>query len=373
MVPAKVEALSEALTRVGLETDGWDVAEPLHNRWLTADIWELTKGDRHLVVKRIARQRDRGPTALTRHWLQDCESANRWNYWLREPLAYQSGVVQCFAGDGLQAPTCVGVDITTEDAVVAMEFASGIPAEHWDIETYAKVARALGAAQGRVALSGAIPNIEWLSQNFLRDYSSEKPVAWEMIDDDHSWNQPVVAQHFPPALRSATNEMHAQRHRLYSLLESLPRTLCHLDFWTKNLIQTDDGSFVLLDWAFVGIGALGEDIGNLVPDAALDLFIESDQLPQLRGATFASYVDGLRDVGWRGDPRVVELAMAASAVKYDWQTPLMLERAADAHHLLYGGAETADPEELYAKRGATLLDNAQQALHALQLADDLAL
>ena len=365
--------LSETLIRVGLEADGWDVVEPQHNRWLTADIWELAKGDRHLVVKRLTRRREGGTTAFTRHWSQDCESTDRWNYWLREPLAYQSGVVQCFAEEGVRAPVCVGVDITDEDAVVAMEFVDGTPAENWDIDTYAEVARRLGAAQGKLALSGALPDVEWLSQGFLRDYSAEKPVAWELIDDNHSWNQPLVAEHFPPALRSAATELHAQRHRLYSVLESLPRTLCHLDFWTKNLIETNDGSFVLLDWAFVGDGALGEDIGNLVPDAAFDFFVEPDQLPQLREATLDAYVGGLGDAGWHGDPRVVELAMAASAVKYDWLTPLMLERASDTEHQRYGGDAVADPGAFFAKRGAALLDNAQQGLHALQLANDLGL
>ena len=365
--------LSESLVRVGLEIDGWRVTEPQHNRWLTADIWELTKGDRHLVVKRLARGREVGTTAFTRHWSQDCESTDRWNYWLREPLAYQSGVVGCFAEEGVQAPVCVGVDITSEDAVVALEFVDGTPAENWDIDTYAEVARRLGATQGKLALCGALPDVEWLSQGFLRDCSSEKPVIWKLLDDDRAWDQPVVADNFPPALRSAATELHAQRHRLYSVLESLPRTLCHLDFWTKNLIQPDDGSFVLLDCAFVGDGALGEDIGNLVPDAAFDFFVEPDQLPQLREATLDAYVGGLGDAGWHGDPRVVELAMSASAVKYDWLTPLMLERAADAEHQRYGGDTVVDPGAFFAKRGAALLENAQQGLHALELANDLGL
>ena len=365
--------LSKILSRVGLVTDGWAVSQPQHNRWLTADIWELIQDDHHLVVKRLARRRDGGTTAFTQHWSHSCESPDHWNYWLREALAYQSGVVGCFAEEGLRAPICVGVDIADEDAVVAMEFVDGTPAERWDIDTYADAARRLGAAQGKLAPGGGLPDVEWLSQGFLRDYSTEKPVIWDLLDDDHSWNQALVAENFPPTLRSAANELHAHRHRLCSLLESLPRTLCHLDFWTKNLIQADDGSFVLLDWGFVGIGALGEDVGNLVPDAAFDLFIEPHQLRELRRTVLSSYVDGLNDSGWSGDPRVVELAMAASAVKYDWLTPLMLERASAGQHRRYGGLETVNSAELYAKRGAALLDNAQQGLHALQLAEELAL
>ncbi len=366
-------SLNEALVRVGLEPEGWLVTEPQHNRWLTADIWELTKGDRHLIVKRLARGREPGPTTFTRHWSRDCEIPHRWNYWLREALAYQSGVAQRFADQGLRAPSCVDVDISGEDAVVAMEFVDGTPAERWDLDTYAGAARALGAAQGEILLSGVLPEVDWLSRGFLRSYSTEKPVSWELLDDDRAWNQPVVAENFPPALRLAANELHTQRHRLYSLVESLPRVLCHLDFWTKNLIKADDGSLVLLDWAFVGDGALGEDIGNLVPDASFDFFVEPDQLPQLREATLDAYLAGLADAGWQGDPRIVELAMAASAVKYDWLTPLMLERASATEHQQYGGDTVSDSDEFFAKRGAALLDNARQGLHALQLANDLGL
>ena len=286
---------------------------------------------------------------------------------------YQFGVAQHFTDQGLRAPSCAGVDISGEDAVVAMEFVDGTPAERWDIGTYAGAARALGAAQGEILLSGALPDVDWLSRGFLCSYSTEKPVSWELLEDDRSWDQPAVADNFPAALRPATNELHAQRHQLYSVLESLPRTLCHLDFWTKNLIKADDGSFVLLDWAFVGDGALGEDIGNLVPDAAFDFFVEPDQLPQLREATLDAYLAGLADAGWHGDPRIVELAMAASAVKYDWLTPLMLERTSTTEHQSYGGGAVTDPDEYFAKRGAALLDNARQGLHALQLANDLGL
>ena len=365
--------LSESLVRVGLEQDGWQVVEPQHSRWLTADIWELTKGHHHLVVKRLARHREVGTTAFTRHWSQDCGSIDRWNYWLREPLAYQSGVVGCFAEEGVRAPACVGVDITDEDAVVAMEFVDGTPAENWDIDTYAEVARRLGSISKANSLSAErYQTLNGCLKGSCATTAPKKPVIWELLDDDRAWNQPLVAEHFPPALRSAANELHAQRHRLYSVLESLPRTLCHLDFWTKNLIETDDGSFVLLDWAFVGDGALGEDIGNLVPDAAHDFFVEPDQLPKLRKATLDAYVAGLGDVGWQGDPRIVELAMAASAVKYDWFTPLMLEQACVTEHHRYGGDAVTDSDEFFAKRGAALLENAQQGLHALQLANNTA-
>src|ERR1700735_5197759 len=58
----------------------------------------------------------------------------------------------------------------------------------------------------------------------------------------------------------------ATRDRVLAAAESGERTLCHLDVWPANLID-GNGSSVLLDWAFTGEGAVGEDIANLIVDS----------------------------------------------------------------------------------------------------------
>ena len=366
--------LSAALARLGLATTGWQVTHPAHNRWLTPDIWDLQReqesgadGVRRLIVKRLARYRPTGDSAYERHWTANSEVPTRWNYWAREALAYQSGVASCFADGGLASPNCLAVEVTDDDALIALEFAEGIPGEAWGIADYADVARALGTGQAPYLTDRPLPRAGWLSRRFIREYSTEKPVAWNLLDEDEAWQQPLVRDCFPAPLRAAVNELHRRREELYTLIESCPQTLCHLDFWTKNLIGTT-GGFVLLDWAFVGVGAAGEDIGNLVPDAAFDHFIDPSQLPALRDAVLAGYLAGLADGGWDGDPLDIELAMAASAIKYDWLTPLMLERASATVHMQYGGTGSIDATELYTKRGLALLDNAEQGLRALRLA-----
>lgn len=63
--------------------------------------------------------------------------------------------------------------------------------------------------------------------------------------------------------------------------------------------------------------AVDEDAGNLVPDASLDHFIPAEDLPRLEQVVFDGYLRGLRSAGWNDDPRLVELGMWSSAVKYD--------------------------------------------------------
>ena len=98
------------------------------------------------------------------------------------------------------------------------------------------------------------------------------------------------------------------------LVESLPRTLCHLDCWANNAIAADDGTDVLVDWSFAGDGAVGEDPGNWVPDTLFDFFLESEEFGAARP-------DGVVDLRRRPrrrragptTPDVARLAMCAAA------------------------------------------------------------
>lgn len=154
--------------------------------------------------------------------------------------------------------------------------------------------------------------------------------------------------------RDQKGDQHNNRERLYRVNEALPRTLCHLDFWTKNLIASPGGHTVVLDWSFFGLGALGEDIGNLIPDAVFDMFLPAQSLPLLETILFDAYVAGLRESGWDGDIRLVRLGMWSSAVKYDWLGPATVIGAQAAEHLRYGGVEKVDPVYKLSARATSL-------------------
>jgi thiamine kinase-like enzyme len=192
-----------------------------------------------------------------------------------------------------------------------------------------------------------------------------------LLDDDETWAHPVVRENFPPGLREAVQLVHASRERLYQISESLPRTLCHLDFWPKNLLRRADGQIVLLDRAFAGVGAIGEDPGNLVPDSVFDHFIPAAEMPDLEQAVFEGYLAGLREAGWEDDPRLVRLGMWSSAVKYDWLAALTLSQVSLERQYRYGGGGEVDAGFKFRERSRALLFNAGWARQALDLADDL--
>ena len=90
-----------------------------------------------------------------------------------------------------------------------------------------------------------------------------------------------------------------------------------------------------IDWSFVGIGSIGEDAGNLVPDAVLDFHVAPERIDDLYETVAAGYASGLRDVGWDGADDVVRLGMSATiAAKYAWILPAMLRGAVEHRELL---------------------------------------
>jgi hypothetical protein len=103
-----------------------------------------------------------------------------------------------------------------------------------------------------------------------------------------------------------------------------------LDFYPGNLFG-DDEKTILIDWAYCGIGAVGEDPGNFVPDAILDGFVDANQADELERVVWDGYLAGLADAGWKGDERAVRFAFAATPwLKYEWLKPAVASGTVDA-------------------------------------------
>jgi hypothetical protein len=239
-------------------------AELTHNplNGVTGGIWR----DGDVVLKVLTRRPD-----APEHWAAS-EDPRHWNYWRREALVYESELPERL---GLGAPRLLELEETTDgDVGLRLEHVDGRHSGELTIDDLEATALALGRAQGRPDL----PAEPWLSRSFLRDYSRTRAVDWALLEDDDAWAQPLMREHFPPDLRAGLLRLRASRERLLSLSERLPRTVCHLDVWPNNLIRRTSGEIVLLDWAFTGDGALGEDVGNLIPDSVLDLLFPHDAL-----------------------------------------------------------------------------------------------
>ena len=364
----------EELTRLlGHAPVDWSAEALTHNTYnaVTAGIWRVRAGSVSVVLKVIS---PGGEVVASEEW-SSSEVPSHWNYWEREALAYESGITAVYSEAGISGPRLLA-SFRRPNGEVALWLEDisrdgAVPGASWDLGDYRRFARSLGCAQGRIVVTGVIPGHPWLTRTFLRDYVLSKQMNRGILYSDEAWQRPLVRDNFPDGLRPGLVCLHEERERFFSLMERLPRTLCHLDVWPKNLFARNDGNFAVVDWSFVGEGALGEDVGNLVPDSVFDLFWSARHLPDLDREVFAGYISGLRQAGWRGDERLVRLGMCASAVKYEWLGPLMLQRASEARHLAYGGEQTADTDLLYAERGHALAYLASWAEEVKALAREL--
>jgi hypothetical protein len=288
------------------------------------------------------------------------DDAHHWNYWRREAEAYREDDLR----DGLRR---AGLDLpearveeTDTGAVLWLEDVAGAPGPAFTISDHVELASALGRWQASGPWVTA-----WTSTGFLRDYSTSRIAPWHLLDDDEAWRQPLVSDLWPTGLRDGWRRLVANRDLLLQTMERLPRTRSHLDLWVSNQIRRPTGPVVLLDWAFAGDGAVGEDLGNHVPDAVLDLFWPAERFTELESACFEAYEQALTDEGWEGTARDVRLGFVASAVKYTWLLPRLLEQASALEHKAY--YESADSQHLYRQRGLALAHLVRWGDEALDL------
>jgi len=247
------------------------------------------------------------------------EPPSAFGYWQREPLAYESGVLDELPG-GSFAPRCYGSIITEDGALLWLEDVRDDLGGVWPLEHYGVVARHLGQLNGTFLGDADRLGLPWLSTDWLAAWVEQ--VAPFMDGFTSTIEHPVFARIYSPEVAECVLRLWTDRARLLRTLAELPQTFCHLDAFRRNVMARGtvegDPQTVLLDWAFVGRAALGEELAPLVAASVLfDATADWECLPDLDQAAFSAYVDGLHDAGWRGDPDEVRFAYAtASALRY---------------------------------------------------------
>jgi hypothetical protein len=238
-----------------------------------------------------------------------------WDFWKREALAYSSDLLVGL-GDGLIAPACYGVDeIDDERIAIWLEDVRPVGPSTWPLARYGLAARHLGRFNGSYLTGRPMPAWPWLSPGRIR--------SWLALGERGANALPRLAEH-PIGLAWLTgrsvDRIQRQwlgRERLLAGLDRLPRCLCHHDAFRRNLIagQASDGGerTVAIDWAGVGRGAVGEDLGALVAISLQFLDVDAVDAAELDGIAFAGYIAGLDDVGASLDDRLVRFGYAAAA------------------------------------------------------------
>lgn len=237
------------------------------------------------------------------------DDQSHWNYWKRELLVYQSGLLDTLP-EGLAAPRCY--DAAELPGNVARLWLEDIVAANWSdwpLDRYALTARHLGRLNGLYLAARALPSFPWLSLHRTRQWVATLP--WRTIP----WEHPRLLQRYPRPEENPFRRMLLENERFLARLDFLPQTVCHGDTYPTNFISrhsnAGQGQTVALDWALMGIAPLGDDLGQLVFGAQTNL--NEAQPADVEMALFESYLDGLRDSGCQVDPQRVRFGYTASA------------------------------------------------------------
>jgi hypothetical protein len=300
-------------------------AEPLRHgqaNAATGGIWRV-RGPASTAILKVARHPAGTDPAKA---FATSDEPDHWNYWRRETFAYETGLAStAYADAGISAPALLAANTRPGgDVELWLTDVAGSAGFDWPVPRLARFARELGVTQARWV--GRVPPIGWLSRRWLAQYLGRAP-HWLGPVDPAVWDHPDLAP-WPQPVRNRLRELWAGRDRVLRVAEAAPKTLCHLDVWPANLID-DAGTSVLLDWAFTGEGAVGEDIANLVVDCFTDGLMDVALLPEVAEAVIDGYLAGLREGGWTGSDDAVRAAVhACGAAKYSWFGPAMAVRAA---------------------------------------------
>lgn len=193
----------------------------------TVGVWRTAHGDRPVVIKRLARPAPHDPAVLSER--------SHFGYWRREADVLETGIVA--STDGLRAATA-GVEEDGEGITITREW----------VEDGANSGLFVAMALGRFAGSLTV-RPRFLARDLLADRLAQ-------VERRGGW--PTLAR---TAVADVADHLWRRRTTLLDRIRELPEVAQHGDATNANLPGRSGDHVVAIDWATLGVGPVGGDLG----------------------------------------------------------------------------------------------------------------
>jgi Phosphotransferase enzyme family len=204
----------------------------------TVGVWRTVLGDQAVVVKRIAVPTEGDPAELS--------NPRHFAYWRRPADVVASDAV--VDTPGLRAPRMSAVEEDDEGITIIQEW----------VEDAALSGLFVAHALGRFA-GGHLAPAPWLARNHLRD-------RMDRVERHGGWK--TLAR---TTVADVADVLWARRSELLALADALVQVPIHGDVVPANLPGRDGDDVVAIDWAMLGTGPVGSDLGYYALAAREDL------------------------------------------------------------------------------------------------------
>ncbi|MAT96594.1 MAG: hypothetical protein CL608_05570 [Anaerolineaceae bacterium] len=237
-----------------------------------------------------------------------------WDFWKREVLAYQSGIFDSLPACNFVAPAFYGIYIPEQnphERWICIEDINTEGNNDWSLANLTRAARHLGEFNGAYLAGHPLPQLEWLSKGRVESWVK---IAEPTINNLKEYMKIEYIKRWltkPDLDRVA--KLWSKRHSLLNILDSFPRSLCHHDAFTRNLLINEKNQTVGIDWSILGTGCLGEELATFVTVSLQFLDIDVSIARDFDEIVFNAYFQGLQDTGWIGEKWEARLGYTLSA------------------------------------------------------------
>jgi hypothetical protein len=241
----------------------------------------------------------------------DPEDAQWWGReaeFYRSPLAVEGWAPDC------RAARCWAVDDHDTVRELWLEDVPGIPLPR------AEYGRVVGAL-ARWQMHHRATELDWLSQGWIPAHLQRRALDNARTLRHPAWPK-LIAGGLPATVREFARQRITDPAEAAAILDSLPQALTHYDFHHMNLGRNETEA-VIIDWATVGWGPVGHDVGFMLIDQAPEL---GAALPGVWDDLTRTYADALQSAGGNYTVAEVQRSVAISNVlRLGWMIDYVLD------------------------------------------------